>query len=86
VKRIFYAETFIIGFLSALIGLLLLYLLMPLINLGLYQITGIKGVGYLPIIYGLMILILNTLLTSIAGLIPANIASKKDPIVALRNE
>ncbi len=86
VKRIFYAETFMIGFLSALIGLLLLYLLMPLINLGLYQLTGIKGVGYLPIIYGLMILILNTLLTSIAGLIPANIASKKDPIIALRSQ
>lgn len=86
VKRIFYAETLMIGISSACIGLCLVYLFIPLINLGLFNLTNIKNVAYLPILFGLMLILVNTLLTGIAGLIPAEIASKKDPIVALRSE
>lgn len=86
VKRIFYAETLMIGISSACIGLCLVYLFIPLINLGLFNLTNIKNVAYLPMLFGLMLILVNTLLTGIAGLIPAEIASKKDPIVALRSE
>src|SRR5690606_27452630 len=86
VKRIFYAETLIIGFSSALIGLTLIYLFIPLLNIWLFNLTNIKNVSYLPILFGFGLLLINTILTGISGIIPAEIASRKDPIIALRNE
>ncbi|MBU1093893.1 MAG: ABC transporter ATP-binding protein/permease [Firmicutes bacterium] len=83
---IFYSETLMIGLLSGVIGIILSYALLPLLNLILYRTTTIQNVGTLPILFALILIILNTLLTSLSGIIPAGIASKKDPIVCLRNE
>lgn len=86
IGHIFYAETMIIGFSSGFIGILLCYLLLPLLNILLEQFTTISNLAHLPLFYAFGLMILNTLLTSISGIIPAHIASKKDPILCLRNE
>lgn len=86
VGNIFYAETLMIGFLSGILGVLFTYLIMPLFDLLIEDLTTIKNVTYMPILFGLGFIIINTLITSLAGIIPARIASKKDPILCLRNE
>ena len=87
ISSIFNAETFIIGFLSGLFGVVISYLLIPIINLILHHFTGdIPLSAYLePKMAGFLI-VLSIVLTIIGGLIPARSASKKDPVEALRSE
>jgi|GEM_PF-339353 len=86
VGHIFYAETCIVGFFSGLIGVLLGYAFMPLINIILAGLTTIPNVSYLHPLFGISLILLSTLFTSLAGIIPARIASNKDPMLCLRNE
>jgi len=86
VGHIFYAETCVIGFFSGLFGVLLGYVLMPVINMILAGLTTIPNVSYLNPIWGLSLIILSILFTSLSGIIPARIASNKDPMLCLRNE
>lgn len=86
IKRVFTAETFIIGLASGLIGILVTLLLTIPINLIISSLTGISGVANLPWTSALILIGISMLLTIIAGLIPARIASKKDPVIALRSE
>jgi putative ABC transport system permease protein len=83
---IFYAETLCIGLLSGLLAIILSYVLIPVLNIFLESTTDIPHLSRLPLLYALGLIILSTLLTSISGIIPARIASKKDPILCLRNE
>ncbi len=87
ISSIFNAETFIIGFLSGLFGVVISYLLIPPINLVLHHFTGDIPLSAAldPRTAGILIA-LSILLTLIGGLIPARSASKKDPVVALRSE
>ena len=86
VSRVFNAETFIIGFASGIIGILIARLLLFPINSLLYNLTGLSGVAKMnPIHIGILIII-SIILTLIGGWIPAYIASKKDPVEALRTE
>ena len=82
----FTAETLIIGFASGVIGILITLLLTIPVNLIIAALTGISGVAKLPVISAIILILISMLLTFIAGLIPAKIASKKDPVVALRSE
>lgn len=87
ISRIFNAETFIIGLFAGLIGVGATYLLSIPINLivgGLVQ--GIGNVASLKISDAIILVIVSFILTLIAGIVPARIASKKDPVVALRSE
>lgn len=87
ISRIFNAETFIIGLLAGLIGVAVTYILSVPINLivgGL--INNIGNVASLKITDALILVCVSFALTLIAGLIPARIASEKDPVVALRTE
>lgn len=87
ISSIFNAETFIIGFLSGVFGVVVSYLLIPIINLVLHHFTGdIPLSAYLEPKMAVMLIILSIVLTLIGGLIPARAASKKDPVEALRNE
>lgn len=86
VGHIFISETFIIGLLSGLVGVALSYALMPIFNIFLEELTTIKRLTYLPLYFGLLLILTNVILTSLFGIIPARIASKKDPIMCLRNE
>lgn len=87
ISNIFNAETFIIGFLSGLIGVGISYALIPIINLILHHFTGDipLSAALNPHIAGFLI-VLSIILTLIGGLIPARAASKKDPVEALRTE
>lgn len=87
ISNVFNAETFLIGLFAGLIGVVVTYLLSIPINLILGSL--IADVGSLAILHPLAALILVVIsigLTLIAGLIPAGIAAKKDPVVALRTE
>lgn len=87
ISSIFNAETFIIGFLSGLFGVLISYLLIPIINLVLHHFTGdIPLSATLDIKMALFLIALSVILTLIGGIIPAKAASKKDPVEALRSE
>jgi putative ABC transport system permease protein len=50
------------------------------------NVTSIANVAQLPVAGGVILVIISMLLTLIAGLIPARLAAKKDPVVALRSE
>ncbi|MFQ6752428.1 MAG: ATP-binding cassette domain-containing protein [Clostridia bacterium] len=86
VKRVFTAESFIIGLTSGVFGILITLLLLLPINLILQSFTGIGGLAQLPIIGSLVLILISVALTFIAGLLPARIAAKKDPVLALRSE
>ena len=84
VKRVFTAESFIIGFASGAFGIGVAFLLTIPINLVLKHFTGIAGLAKLPIGGALILVTISVILTLIAGLLPARVAAKKDPVVALR--
>lgn len=86
IKRVFTAETFIIGLASGLIGIGVTLVLTIPINIIIKALTGIGGVAVLPWVSGVILVLISMILTIIAGLIPARIASKKDPVIALRSE
>ena len=82
----FNAETLIVGLISGLIGIGITILLTLPINSAIYAITGVRVVTAVPFKAGVILVLISMFLTIIAGLIPARIASKKDPVVALRTE
>ena len=86
IKRVFTSESFIIGLTSGVFGILVTLLLIIPINLILVSLTGINGLAALPALGALILILISVTLTFIAGLIPARIASKKDPVLALRTE
>ena len=86
VARVFNAETLIIGLAAGVIGIAVTILLNIPVSAIIYSLAGIKNVAVLPWQGGLILVAISMLLTFIAGLIPSRIASKKDPVVALRSE
>ncbi len=86
VSHLFNAETFIIGTLAGLFGILVTYLISGIVNLILYPLIGIPNIAALPIGQAALLVLLSIALTLISGLIPASSAARKDPVVALRTE
>ncbi len=87
IKRVFNAETLIVGFISGVIGIGSTLLLCIPINLIIRALTEINNLGaVLPWQGGVILVIISMSLTLIAGFIPARLAAKKDPVVALRTE
>ncbi len=86
ISRVFNAETVIIGFTSGLMGILVTILLNIPINIIIKNITGISGIASLPVFGAIILIIISIILTLIAGLIPSRVASRKDPVEALRVE
>ena len=87
ISRVFNAETLIIGFSSGLIGILFSLLLCIPINAIIQSLSGINSLSaVLPIGGAIFLIAVSIIFTFIAGLIPARIAAKKDPVVALRTE
>ena len=50
------------------------------------KLVNIKNIAVLPTDGAIILIIISIILTVIAGFIPAKIASKKDPVEALRTE
>lgn len=86
VSKIFNAETFIEGFLSGLLGIGMTVLMNIPINRIVYQMTGVPEIARLPWQAGGLLIVISILLTLLAGFIPSRMASKKDPVKALKSE
>ena len=86
ISRVFNAETFIVGLSSGVLGILVTILLNIPINMIIKNIVNISNISKLPILGAIILVLISVLLTIIAGLIPSKVASKKDPVEALRSE
>ena len=86
ISRVFNAETFIVGLIAGLLGIGVTILLNIPITKIIYAITGVSVTVSLPIVGGIILVLISMILTIIAGLIPARMASKRDPVEALRTE
>ena len=86
IARVFNAETFIVGSLSGILGILIAYILTFPTNSVLYKVTDLENVAVLNPIHAIILVVISVTLTMIGGSIPAKIASKKDPVEALRTE
>lgn len=86
ISRVFNAETAIIGFTSGLMGVGIAYLLTFPINVVIKNATNLDNVARLSIYHAILMIIISIVITVIGGLIPAKMASKKDPVEALRTE
>lgn len=86
ISNVFNAETLIVGFSAGVIGIAVTLLLNIPINIIIENVTGIANVALLPWQGGVILVVISMLLTLIAGLVPAGVAAKKDPVEALRTE
>ena len=86
ISNVFNAETITVGFVSGILGIGITLLLLVPANLVIEHYTGIANLATLPVNGAIILVIISILLTFIAGLIPSRLASKKDPVIALRTE
>ena len=87
ISNVFNAETFIIGGASGIFGVCVAALLTLPINAIINNLVGgmVGNLAKLAPLHGILLVVLSIALNVIAGLIPAFIASKKDPVEALRS-
>ena len=87
ISSIFNAETFIVGLLSGVFGIVISYLLIPVINVVLHAFIGdVELYAQLAPVSAMILIVISVMLTLLGGLIPARAAAKKDPVEALRSE
>lgn len=86
ISNVFNAETFIIGLLAGVIGVIVTYILSIPINLLIYNLVEIGTLCMLSPWHALIMIVVSFVLTLVAGLVPSSVAAKKDPVEALRTE
>ncbi len=86
ISRVFNAETLIVGFVSGALGIGSTVLLTLPINAVISHLTSLPEVAKLPVDGAIILVVISMVLTLISGLIPSKIASRKDPVEALRTE
>ena len=86
ISHVFNAETFIEGLISGIFGIGITLLLCIPINIIIEHLINIGGLASLPLTGAILLIILSVILTLVAGIIPARMASRRDPVEALRTE
>lgn len=86
IRRVFNAEVLIIGFASGILGIFIARVMIFPINSIIESLSGLAGVAKLNPVHAAILVLISIILTLIGGMIPANIASKKDPVISLRSE
>lgn len=86
ITRVFNAETLIIGMCSGLLGIGIAQLLTIPANIIIEELSGLANVAKLDPVHAIILILVSVTLTLIGGFIPAKLASKKDPVIALRSE
>lgn len=86
ISRVFNAETIIVGFVAGLLGIIVTILLNIPVNKIIEHFSDLKNVAKLPVAGAIILIVISVVLTMIAGLLPSRVASKKDPVEALRSE
>ena len=86
IGRVFNAETLIVGFVAGVLGIGITALVCIPVNAIVYSMFDVPNVAALPPVAAVVLVCISMLLTFLAGLIPSSVASRKDPVVALRSE
>lgn len=86
IKRVFNAETIIVGFTAGLLGVTLTYLISFPVNTLLFNLMDVEKVVQMDAIQSISLIGISIVLTMVSGLIPSSIAAKKNPVEALRSE
>ena len=87
ISQVFNAETFIIGALAGVFGIVITYLLLIPSNYIIHAASHVEKINaVLPPLSALILILLSIVLTLIGGLIPSRKAAKSDPVTALRSE
>lgn len=86
IKRVFNAETLIIGFIAGAIGIGVTYVISVIASIIVYNTFDIPNIAHLEPIHGIILIGISMILAFISGLIPAASAANKDPVEALRTE
>ncbi len=86
ISNVFNAETFIIGLMAGVIGVIVTYILSIPVNLIIGHLVDITTLCSLSPWHALIMIVVSFVLTLIAGLVPSSVAAKKDPVEALRTE
>ena len=86
ISRVFNAEAIIEGLAAGILGILITLLLSLLGNIIVSHVLNVNNIMHLELSNAIILILISVLLTFIAGLVPSRIASKKDPVIALREE
>lgn len=86
IRRVFNSETIIEGLVAGVLGVVITIILCIPINAIVKTLTDVANVAKLPLISGFVLIAISVILTLVAGLVPSSIASRKDPVEALRSE
>ena len=86
ITRVFNAETFLIGLTSGVLGIIIARLLIFPINIIIENLSNLPNVAKLNPVHAIIMIIISILVTLIGGFIPSKMASRKDPVEALRTE
>ena len=87
ISEVFNAETFIIGALAGIFGVVITWILIIPTNIIIHNATGQMNINaVLPVPAAIIIVALSIVLTLIGGIIPSQKAARSDPVTALRSE
>lgn len=86
IRRVFNAETLIVGALAGLLGVGVSVLVTIPANMYVADRFGVQDIATLPVAAGVSLVVISMGLTFLAGLLPASKAAREDPVEALRGE